>query len=63
MHRANICELSSPWPPPLPKRLYDTDDPAPFSVIAFFDSSGKKEIWSLRVPYVLSFLYYNEAGR
>jgi cytochrome d ubiquinol oxidase subunit I len=40
--------------------LYDTDDPAPFSVIAIFDSSGKKEIWSLRVPYVLSFLYYNQ---
>ena len=40
--------------------LYDTDDPAPFSVIAIFDASGKKEIWSLRVPYVLSFLYYNE---
>jgi cytochrome d ubiquinol oxidase subunit I len=38
--------------------LYDTDDPAPFSVIALFDASGK-EIWSLRVPYVLSFLYYN----
>jgi cytochrome bd ubiquinol oxidase subunit I len=40
--------------------LYDTDDPAPFSVIAIFDLSGKNEIWSLRVPYVLSFLYYNQ---
>ena len=40
--------------------LYDTDDPAPFSVIAFFDSTGKREIWSLKVPYVLSFLYYNQ---
>lgn len=40
--------------------LYDTDDPAPFSVIAFFDSTGKREIWSLKVPYILSFLYYNQ---
>ena len=40
--------------------LYDTDDPAPFSVIAIFDLSGKNEIWSLRVPYVLSLLYYNK---
>jgi cytochrome bd ubiquinol oxidase subunit I len=38
--------------------LWDTDDPAPFSVVAIFDSTGKKEIWSLRIPYVLSMLYY-----
>jgi cytochrome d ubiquinol oxidase subunit I len=38
--------------------LWDTADPAPFTVAAIFDSSGKQEIWSLKIPKVLSFLYY-----
>jgi len=37
---------------------WDTADPAAFSVIAFFDASGKKELWSLKIPKVLSFLYF-----
>lgn len=36
---------------------YDTQDPADFSVIAFFDSTGKKEVWSIKIPKALSFLY------
>jgi cytochrome d ubiquinol oxidase subunit I len=38
--------------------LFDTDDPADFSVIAVFDRSGKKEVWNLEIPKILSFLYY-----
>jgi cytochrome d ubiquinol oxidase subunit I len=38
--------------------LMNTADPAPFSVVALFDSSGKKVVWSLDVPYGLTFLYY-----
>jgi cytochrome d ubiquinol oxidase subunit I len=38
--------------------LWDTADPAPFTVLAVFDSTGKQEIWSLKIPKVLSFLYY-----
>jgi len=38
--------------------LYETADPAPFSVIALFDASGKKVIWSLDVPKFLSWLYF-----
>jgi cytochrome d ubiquinol oxidase subunit I len=38
--------------------LYETSDPAPFSIIALFDSSGKKVTWSLDIPKVLSLLYY-----
>jgi cytochrome d ubiquinol oxidase subunit I len=37
---------------------WETADPASFSVIAFFDASGKKEVWSLKIPKILSFLYY-----
>jgi len=37
---------------------WETQDPASFSVVALFDASGKKEIWSIKVPYLLSFLYY-----
>ena len=38
--------------------LWDTDDPADFSAVAIFDQSGKKEVWSLKIPKILSFLYY-----
>jgi cytochrome d ubiquinol oxidase subunit I len=38
--------------------LWETADPAPFSLVAIFDASGKKEIWSLQIPYALSMLYY-----
>ena len=38
--------------------LWDTASPAPFTVVAIFDSTGKQEIWSLRIPKALSLLYY-----
>lgn len=38
--------------------LWETADPAPFSVVAIFDSTGKREVWSLQIPKALSFLYY-----
>jgi len=38
--------------------LWETDDPAPFSIVAIFDSTGKKEIWGLKIPTALSLLYY-----
>lgn len=37
---------------------YETADPADFSVIAGFDSTGKEMVWSVTVPRALSFLYY-----
>lgn len=38
--------------------LWETADPAPFSVVAIFDSTGKQEVWSLQIPKALSLLYY-----
>ncbi len=38
--------------------LMNTADPAPFSVVALFDSTGKKVVWSLDVPSGLSLLYF-----
>ncbi|MGB7538940.1 MAG: cytochrome ubiquinol oxidase subunit I [Anaerolineales bacterium] len=38
--------------------VMDTADPAPFSVVAGFDSSGKNVVWSLDVPAGLSLLYF-----
>jgi cytochrome d ubiquinol oxidase subunit I len=38
--------------------LWETADPASFSVVALFDSTGKKEIWSLQIPKALSLLYF-----
>jgi cytochrome d ubiquinol oxidase subunit I len=37
---------------------YETADPAPFKPIAIFDVNGKEEIWSLKIPKALSWLYY-----
>ena len=38
---------------------WETSQPASFSLITIGDLSGKKEVWSIRVPYVLSFLACN----
>jgi cytochrome d ubiquinol oxidase subunit I len=38
--------------------LWETASPAPFTVVAIFDSTGKQEIWSLRIPKALSLLYF-----
>ncbi len=38
--------------------LMNTADPAPFSVVALFDATGKKVVWSLDIPAGLSLLYY-----
>ncbi len=35
---------------------WETSKPAAFSLLTIGDLSGKKEIWSLRIPYLLSFL-------
>jgi cytochrome d ubiquinol oxidase subunit I len=36
---------------------WDTAYPAPFTVVALFDSTGKREIWSLKIPGALNLLY------
>ena len=40
--------------------LWDTEDPASFSLLTIGDLSGKREVWQIRIPDVLSFLYYNQ---
>ena len=37
---------------------YETADPADFSLVALFDSTGKNVTWDLRIPKMLSWLYY-----
>ena len=39
--------------------LWDTEDPASFSLLTIGDLSGRHEVWSIRVPRILSLLYYN----
>ncbi|MGA7193447.1 MAG: cytochrome ubiquinol oxidase subunit I [Anaerolineales bacterium] len=36
--------------------LWDTEQPASFSILTIGDLSGRKEVWSLRIPAVTSFL-------
>ena len=38
--------------------FWDTDNPASFSAVALFDSTGKRETWSFQIPKALSLLYY-----
>jgi cytochrome d ubiquinol oxidase subunit I len=39
--------------------LWEAEDPASFSLITLFDSTGRAETYSIRIPYVLSLLSYN----
>ncbi|MCK5346449.1 MAG: cytochrome ubiquinol oxidase subunit I, partial [Candidatus Heimdallarchaeota archaeon] len=39
--------------------LWEAEDPASFSLITLFDSTGRAETFSIRIPYVLSLLSYN----
>ncbi|MGA9533509.1 MAG: cytochrome ubiquinol oxidase subunit I [Anaerolineales bacterium] len=40
--------------------LWETQDPASMSLITIGDLSGTREVWSLRVPRLLSLLAYNQ---
>ena len=39
--------------------LYDTENPASFSILTIGDLTGRNKIWQIRIPRVLSLLYYN----
>ena len=39
--------------------LWETEKPASFSLLTIGDLSGKEEVWSLRLPYAMSFLSCN----
>jgi cytochrome d ubiquinol oxidase subunit I len=38
---------------------WETAQPASFSILTIGDLTGKREVWSVRVPYFLSFLACN----
>jgi cytochrome d ubiquinol oxidase subunit I len=39
--------------------LWNTEKPASFSLLTIGDLSGKNEVWSIRIPYAMSFLACN----
>jgi len=39
--------------------MWKTEQPASFSLLTIFDSSGRGEVWSIRIPYAMSFLACN----
>jgi cytochrome d ubiquinol oxidase subunit I len=39
--------------------IWETEQPASFSLLTIGDLSGKEEIWSIRIPYAMSFLACN----
>ena len=40
--------------------LWDTENPASFSILTIGDLTGKRPVWQIRIPDVLSLLYYNQ---
>jgi cytochrome d ubiquinol oxidase subunit I len=39
--------------------LWETEDPAGLTLVGFFSESEQKDIWSLRIPNMLSFMSFN----
>lgn len=39
--------------------LWETEQPASFSLLTIGDLTGKQEVWSIRIPYAMSFLACN----
>jgi cytochrome d ubiquinol oxidase subunit I len=39
--------------------VWQTEQPASFSLLTIGDLSGKREVWSIRIPYLMSFLACN----
>jgi cytochrome d ubiquinol oxidase subunit I len=39
--------------------VWETEKPASFSLLTIGDLTGKQEVWSIRIPYVMSFLACN----
>jgi len=39
--------------------VWETEQPASFSLITIGDLTGRQEVWSIRIPYVMSFLACN----
>jgi cytochrome d ubiquinol oxidase subunit I len=39
--------------------VWETEQPASFSILTIGDLSGKQEVWSIRIPYAMSFLACN----
>mgnify|MGYP001194510754 CR=1 FL=1 len=39
--------------------IWETEQPASFSLLTIGDLTGKQEVWSLRIPYAMSFLACN----
>ncbi|MGC9336171.1 MAG: cytochrome ubiquinol oxidase subunit I [Anaerolineae bacterium] len=42
---------------------WETQEPAPFTVIALFDATGKRETWSLQIPGALNWFYFPKVVR
>jgi len=40
--------------------LWQTEKPASFSILTIGDLTGKQEVWSIRLPYAMSFLACND---
>ena len=39
--------------------IWETEQPASFSLLTIGDLTGKREVWSIRIPYLMSFLACN----
>jgi len=54
--QARIMTSQQPMKMAAAEALYDTAAPASFSILTIGTLNGEREVWSLRVPHVLSFM-------
>src|SRR5215472_2013590 len=54
--QARLMDSQQPMKMAAAEALYNTSDAAPFSLITIGSLNGSKEIWSIRVPYLLSLI-------
>lgn len=57
--QGKLLRLDQPMKLASLEAIMDYEQPASFSLVTFFDESGKNPIWSLRIPYLMSFLECN----
>ena len=54
-----FMQVSQPMKLASIEAIWQTEQPASFSLITIGDLSGKQEVWSIRIPYAMSFLACN----
>lgn len=58
-HQGQEMRLYQPMKLAAIEAIWETEQPAFFSLLTIGDLTGKQEVWSIRIPYLMSFLACN----